>query len=153
MVERYSLLPSKQCNCTHAISVLHLLHQQSSSSEYSQGSYKNHNLISQLQLAFWCPAIICRTICCNDLKSCVLVHSASVCVFDPNNKYRSLPPTASRIQNGCVLCEVRSWGLSPRRPRSMEVPDPEVRSKRGVRSDLRVWIGCSHRADLHVRST
>ena len=34
----------------------------------------------------------------------------------------------------------------------MEVQDPEVRSNGGVRPDLRIWIGRSHRADLHVRS-
>ena len=34
----------------------------------------------------------------------------------------------------------------------MEVPDPEVRSNGGVRPDLRIWIGRSHRADLHIRS-
>jgi hypothetical protein len=55
------------------------------------------------------------------------------------------------IQNGCFLWEVRSWSLSPRRPRWMKVPDPEVRSNTGVRPDLRIWIACSHRADLHVR--
>lgn len=113
------------------------------------------NLISQLKLVFWHPAIICRTICCNVLKSCVFAQCLCVCLTLTKNivhYYQQHQELVRVIQNGCVLCEVRSWGLSPRRPRSMEVPDPEVRSNRGFRLDLRIWIGCSHRADLHVGS-